>query len=1086
MNPAWFTSPAWWHAFTVAERSTPQPGSEGSRISPGEPSARGRRRFERWRAQPPFTDDTYYIQRLALDGIDQEQHLLILDEPVESLQRRLSDPPVWLVQLAEAYSRPAPTFDEMLNSDFVDEALASDDLNPDANIIPDENVIPEEDELGFLVIVRPLIDQACDELQAKIALLTTPGGTLPFDPYIIEDVLLMNLPHPLLLRLSRTLVLELHVARLRGLLTGDTPRQRFQSFIEYLGQPENALAILSEYPVLMRQLILCINQWADVALEFLTRLCADWDTIRHCFCPDQEPGVLVELLAGAGDTHRGGRSVMIAEFSSGFRVVYKPKSMAIDLHFQELLAWFNQRGCQPPLYTLTVVDRGEYGWVEYVPRQGCSTRDEIVRFYQRHGAYLALLYALNANDFHFENVIAAGEHPVLIDLETLLQPRFDTFDETRAELNATKVQFDSVLQVGLLPSRIWSSEEFAGIDISGLGGTSGQLSPDRLPQLVDVGTDAMHYIRERTTLSDAGHRPTLDDVESNAADYLDDVIAGFRQMYHLLLDTRTDLLAEDGPLGRFVHDEIRILLRQTRTYDQLLSESFHPDMLRDALERDQFLDRLWIGVPARAYLAHVIKAEQTDLQQGDIPLFTTNPSTLDLFSAQGVRIAGVLSEDGMTVVHRRFQQLSAQDLHRQEWFIRASFATVEGGISRRATPVNRAVATRAPVARARLLAEARRIADHLLATAIAGREDISWIGLGRRDAQNWEIRPAGIDLSGGIGGIALFLAYAGDILHEARYTAAARRAQNTLTWQIEVLRAQMLDVGALEGWGGVLYTLTHLGMLWDDTTVLAQAEELVDLLAELVGEDDRFDIARGAAGAIISLLTLYRYRPTDKTRRVAMACGDHLLASARPQDHGIGWPIPEFAERPLIGLRHGNAGIAWALLELAAATGNEQYQAAARQALDPERNAQHSAETNEGTISRRDPFVAVETALACLCIGRHGQAPWLNDGLLAAAGEIQSRGVGRSHALDDGAMGYLDLLLLAAQEIPGAEDSAAPERLMAVALASIEQNGWICGGPHGIETPGLMPGLAGIGYQLLRLAEPERVPSVLVLAPPSE
>jgi lantibiotic modifying enzyme len=36
-----------------------------------------------------------------------------------------------------------------------------------------------------------------------------------------------------------------------------------------------------------------------------------------------------------------------------------------------------------------------------------------------------------------------------------------------------------------------------------------------------------------------------------------------------------------------------------------------------------------------------------------------------------------------------------------------------------------------------------------------------------------------------------------------------------------------------------------------------------------------------------------------------------------------------------------------------------------------------------------------------------------------------------------------------------------------------------------VETPGFMVGLAGIGYQLLRLAEPENVPSALVLAPPT-
>ena len=49
-------------------------------------------------------------------------------------------------------------------------------------------------------------------------------------------------------------------------------------------------------------------------------------------------------------------------------------------------------------------------------------------------------------------------------------------------------------------------------------------------------------------------------------------------------------------------------------------------------------------------------------------------------------------------------------------------------------------------------------------------------------------------------------------------------------------------------------------------------------------------------------------------------------------------------------------------------------------------------------------------------------------------------------------------------------------------LDSIDCEGWQCGGPQAVETPGLMLGLAGIGYQMLRLAEPDRVPSVLGLA----
>jgi lantibiotic modifying enzyme len=58
-------------------------------------------------------------------------------------------------------------------------------------------------------------------------------------------------------------------------------------------------------------------------------------------------------------------------------------------------------------------------------------------------------------------------------------------------------------------------------------------------------------------------------------------------------------------------------------------------------------------------------------------------------------------------------------------------------------------------------------------------------------------------------------------------------------------------------------------------------------------------------------------------------------------------------------------------------------------------------------------------------------------------------------------------------------------RLSGAILDSIQHNGWLCGLPLSVQSPGLMTGLAGIGYGLLRLAEPDRVPSVLLLAPPA-
>src|SRR5262249_24423962 len=156
--------------------------------------------------------------------------------------------------------------------------------------------------------------------------------------------------------------------------------------------------------------------------EFLEHLAADWKELSRWFNIGSEHGVLVEAAAGAGDTHRGGRSVVIARFQGGLNLVYKPRSLAVDAHFQDFIPWVNEKGASLPLRTLKVLDRGHHGWVEFVHAEGCRSEDEVARFYERQGEYLAILYALQATDFHFENVLACGEHPVLVDLEALFHP----------------------------------------------------------------------------------------------------------------------------------------------------------------------------------------------------------------------------------------------------------------------------------------------------------------------------------------------------------------------------------------------------------------------------------------------------------------------------------------------------------------------------------------------------------------------------------------------------------------------------------------------------------------------------------------
>ena len=58
---------------------------------------------------------------------------------------------------------------------------------------------------------------------------------------------------------------------------------------------------------------------------------------------------------------------------------------------------------------------------------------------------------------------------------------------------------------------------------------------------------------------------------------------------------------------------MRVLIRPTRIYAKILEDSFHPDLLRDALTRERFVDRLWVGIEDAPHLARTIRAEREDL-----------------------------------------------------------------------------------------------------------------------------------------------------------------------------------------------------------------------------------------------------------------------------------------------------------------------------------------------------------------------------------------------------------------------------------------------------------------------------------------
>ena len=1069
----------WYRASYVHERLAMRRATP-SLCTPGHiDAAHGKRRLECWRAEAPFTADAWWSQRVALEHASEEEWLTILGESSHVMSQAVRDVPAWGTSLMQAFTG----------------------LPMAPAILPFPETWSKHQAVRFLEVFGPLIQQTRSRLSTLLHGVLHEHSDAPCDPTTLEALLYENLLGQLLPMVMRIMILELNVARVQGLLQGDTAEERFQSFINHITQPAHGTALLQEYPVLGRLVVESLDRWVAVSVEFVQRLCADWLAIQQTFVPPEAPGALVQIAGGMGDTHRGGRSVVIATFRSGFRLVYKPKSLAIARHFQQLLAWLNARGAQPPLRTLMVLDRGPYGWVEYVNAESCASPEAVQRFYERQGSYLALLYVLEATDFHHENIIAAGEHPCPVDLEALFHPRLRDGAPTPLDSTIYQALGQSVLRIGLLPRRIWAGERSEGIDISGLGGEPGQRLPGEVLRVAQSGTDTMHMTRQTIEMPESQNRPKLHDCAVDLVAYQAALLTGFTTMYRLLSTHRDALLAADSPIARCARDEVRVILRPTRTYGMVLRETTHPDVLRDALDRDRLVDRLWAEVPYRPYLQHVVQAECQALRAGDVPMFTTTPTSHDLWSDHGHKIGDVLAETGMELVRRRLEHLSEDDLTRQRWFIRASLATVPKAAHRVARAVSRVSAQPPVVSHEELLAQATAIADRLDTMALRDAQDVSWLGITlAHDAQYWSLSPLGADLYDGLPGIALFLAYLGEITHAERYRRLAETTCDTLRRTIAQHPAGLTTIGGYSGWGGVIYALTHLAVLWGQPAFLAEAEQIVERLPALIERDDLLDVIAGSAGCIGSLLTLYQWRPVERTLAMAVQCGERLLATAQAMAQGIGWGTAMMPQ-PLAGFSHGAAGMAWALLQLSTATGIGRFRTAAYEAMAYERYLFAPAQGNwpdlrEHNTSINTAPAAGQTFMTAWChgapgigVGRLAALPCLEDqemhqDIAVAIETTRAHGFGSNHSLCHGDFGNLDLLIEARVRLGRADLQPHINDIAARIMEDMRHNGWRCGNPLGVESPGLMTGLAGMGYGLLRLAEPTRVPSVLSLAPP--
>ncbi|MED7929204.1 type 2 lanthipeptide synthetase LanM family protein [Nonomuraea sp. LP-02] len=1068
------THPQWFLAHSLADRLRAEEGPQETDLSIG------RARLDLWRQERLsfLRDEGHLADYIERKGTDRAGLVAVLGETAEGVRRRLPTVPGYVEYLRDALERP---------------------------------VDPEQKDnagLRFSSVLRPLFHKAAAELRAAITALDPADSGIDTGP--LADRLAEPPLETLDMLAGRAVALEINIARLEGRLKRDTPHERYHEFMESLSAPRNLAAFLADYPVLADDVVFLLRNWTRARLELAERLISDLPALREKLGSAEETGQPAEISLGAGDLHAGGRSVARLTFEGGQHVVYKPRSLGTERHFQDVLRWFNDRGLEPALRTLWVLDRGEYGWVEFVPTQKCADDAALGRFYTRLGAFLLVLHTLGASDMHFENIIASGEHPVMVDLEALFHVlvKDAPLDLGGRSQGAAELMQSSVLGVGLLPSPSFRVEddEIVWNDFGGVTDIATQLTSRKVMGWDRGGTDEISLTRVRIPQGEAQNMPQVGDKKANAYEYRDDILTGYRTAYRILQDHRADFLRQDGPLAAFADDEIRMILRPTQLYYTLLTESWHPDYQQDALDRDNFLDALWSGYPDLPQRDAVIASEVTQIRAGDIPIFHSRPGTRDLYAHGRLLVAGMFDRSGLDRSRERIEGMSHAHREQQSWFIDAALAAhaMSGshGSSAGQDHAHALPPATGPAAGDVLLAEAAGVGDRLVSTAIQQGERIAWLGLNLVDEQVWQVNPAQIGLFDGLSGIALFLGYLGHVTGDDGYRDVAAKAAAMIVDELDDLgksadmHVTMSGIGAYGALGGSVYALSHLGHLWNDGLLLERAASVVPYLAERVDDDLALDVIGGCAGGILALLSLHAVAPGSGALAIAEKMGRRLAERAVECGGGTGW-VSSVSAEPLAGFSHGASGIAVALARLDRARGTDEYRSLVLSALRFESGlfddgAGNWADLRDDT-AQGDFMVAWCHGATGVGLAREDLRGYCADEILredieraARAVEATWNGVGTgrgvgNHSICHGDLGNLELLFRAARTEQEREHVRA---LMAEVLVAKEHLGWRCGVPLGVETPGLMPGLAGIGHALVRSAAPDLVPSVLLLEPP--
>lgn len=1036
-------------------------------------------RLQTWMTLTASDDHVLFEKRLSLAGLDYELARFLLSNPQKPTIATL---PTWTNTLNEIYEAVTSYTPDFLHTNYLKTFSFLGDHSP----------------LPFQEFFIPMVLLARKKLQKKTRHLYHSFTTEAHKA--MERALLTRLSDisaQILLVEFNTFLAFLQITEGQDLtsLKETGSRKHYLSFIHMLYQ-QGFHGILLEYPVLAKLMATLLNQWVANTALLIERINTDKPLIQEKF-NQATLTQITKVNAHLSDPHHGGQSVHILTFESGFKLVYKPKNLGLEAAYFQLLEWLNQQNFPQKLQVIQVIDQQSYGWVAYVPYESMNTLESPANYFQRTGMLLGLIYLFGGVDFHSENMIACGEHPVLIDLETFFHPEFKLSQDIQKLLSAADLKlYHSVMKSHFLPNMERVNDQFQ--DYTALG--KAQVITKKKLVWKYVNCDAMQYLYEEKLAQFSKKAPRYQQENVYADKFAQEIKQGFSLIYHFFAQFAVTKIPE--VVTRLFQNKSRFLFRTTSSYLAVFEQALYPDSMKNGIDFSIALDTLSQSLLQVNDATHwKLYQNETDAMWNlDVPYFHANGFSNTLWLNKQTQLEDCFTASPFDSFRDKLAKLGNEDLHHQLTLIDTS-TKIQSKSFRTSSPNDSTSLVRAAYDQQSLLYYTSLIAEKIKSKAIYNSlAEPSWIIVkGLNHEKKALIQSTSFGLYDGSLGIAIFYAAMGKVTQYDDYKEFSYATMALTTrWLYQVngeIMRNKVGIGGASGIGSIIYAYVTLSKLLDDPSLINHALLAASFITpKSIQADDLFDIIDGCSGTILGLIALYKVTGNEHILNKARWGGEHLLNNRVDSSEGFKVWATRSGGPMLTGFSHGAAGIGYALSQLYEVTRETKYLQASKETINYENSK--FVQTNQNWLDLRFyddpkaefPLFAHEWCNGAPGIGlaRTGMLATLNTRIIREDIKTAMKTTCQtslSH-LDHwccGNIGRAEILLTVALKTSNSHWKQAALSITSQIIQKAHQSsGFEASFRYALFDPTLFKGYAGLGYHLLRLVAPEQLPCILL------